>query len=349
MRQRNHRPGATGGLCRTPRNGGSLAWGRPFVRHFIGAAPDGAAREDLRRRGRTGATLSAFVAAGEPRTLEHTPSLVDSISSTAVFPAMFARARDLLEGSIVVTLDEARQAIRLVAERNRVIMEGASACAVAAALSRARVDHQSQADTHRHLYANKNKPPPGPRHSTRPHAIVKSGGQAATPCQPMQQNAPRKPESQPSAGCPMIACPQTRTRPKPAFTPQADSIPPATCANSCAPPPNESPSNPHLTRRRPPRCFHEPHPAKIRHRPSGPTAHRKRTAAWVLRFCNYIQTSKFIGFVRHKSSFDGSLPPPTRRDKCDRMQHEIALFTRPSGHPMMDYLHITQSPAAQMA
>jgi threonine dehydratase len=48
---------------------------------------------------------------------------------------MFAQARDLLDGSIVVTLDEAGQAMKLVAERNRVIMEGASACAVAAALS----------------------------------------------------------------------------------------------------------------------------------------------------------------------------------------------------------------------
>ena len=83
----------------------------------------------------TGAPLFASLAAGEPRTVEHTPSFVDGISSRAVFSTMFAQARDLLDGSIVVTLDEARQAMKLVAERNRVIMEGASACAVAAALS----------------------------------------------------------------------------------------------------------------------------------------------------------------------------------------------------------------------
>ena len=82
----------------------------------------------------TGAPLAASLAAGEPRTVEHTPSFVDGISSRAVFPAMFAQARDLLDGSIVVTLDEAGQAMKLVAERNHVIMEGASACAVAAAL-----------------------------------------------------------------------------------------------------------------------------------------------------------------------------------------------------------------------
>jgi threonine dehydratase len=72
----------------------------------------------------TGAPLSASLAAGEPRTVEHTPSFVDGISSRAVFSAMFAQARDLLDGSIVVTLDEAGQAMKLVAERNRVIMEG---------------------------------------------------------------------------------------------------------------------------------------------------------------------------------------------------------------------------------
>jgi threonine dehydratase len=41
----------------------------------------------------------------------------------------------LLDGSLVVTLAEAARAMKLVAERNRVIIEGAAACAVAAALS----------------------------------------------------------------------------------------------------------------------------------------------------------------------------------------------------------------------
>ena len=83
----------------------------------------------------TGAPLAASWAAGEPRTVEYRTSFVDGIGAKMVFPAMFERARQLLDGSIVVTLDEAAQALKLVAERNRVIMEGASACAVAAALS----------------------------------------------------------------------------------------------------------------------------------------------------------------------------------------------------------------------
>ena len=48
---------------------------------------------------------------------------------------MFEQAQRLLDGSLVVTLEEAASAMKLVAERNRVIVEGASACAVAAALS----------------------------------------------------------------------------------------------------------------------------------------------------------------------------------------------------------------------
>ena len=83
----------------------------------------------------TAAPLAASLAAGEPRTVDYTPSFVDGIGARMVFAGMFEQARRLLDGSIVVTLAGAAEAMKLVAERNRVIMEGASACAVAAALS----------------------------------------------------------------------------------------------------------------------------------------------------------------------------------------------------------------------
>jgi threonine dehydratase len=83
----------------------------------------------------TAAPLAASLAAGEPRIVDYKPSFVDGIGSKTVFPNMFEHARDLLTGSLVVTLDEAAQAMRLAAERNRVIVEGAAACAIAAALS----------------------------------------------------------------------------------------------------------------------------------------------------------------------------------------------------------------------
>jgi threonine dehydratase len=83
----------------------------------------------------TAAPLAASLAAGVPCTVDYRPSFVDGIGSKMVFANMFEHARRLLDGAIVVTLDEAARAMKLVAERNRVIMEGASACAVAAVLS----------------------------------------------------------------------------------------------------------------------------------------------------------------------------------------------------------------------
>jgi len=83
----------------------------------------------------TAAPLAASLAAGEPRTVEYVHSFVDGIGSKTVFPNMFEHARKLLDGSLVVTLEDAVQAMKLVAERNRIIVEGASACAVAAARS----------------------------------------------------------------------------------------------------------------------------------------------------------------------------------------------------------------------
>jgi len=83
----------------------------------------------------TAAPLAASLAAGEVRTVEYRPSFVDGIGSKTVFPSMFEHARKLLDGSLVVTLKEAADAMQFVAERNRVIVEGAAACAVAAARS----------------------------------------------------------------------------------------------------------------------------------------------------------------------------------------------------------------------
>lgn len=83
----------------------------------------------------TGAPLAASLSTGEPREVKHKPSFVDGISAKMVFPNIFEYARQLLDGSLVVSLKEAAQAMKLVAERNRIIVEGAAACAIAAALS----------------------------------------------------------------------------------------------------------------------------------------------------------------------------------------------------------------------
>jgi threonine dehydratase len=85
----------------------------------------------------TAAPLAAALEAGEPVEIEHTPSFVDGIGGPRVFPEMFELARELLDGSLVVRLDDVAAAIRLLVERNRVVAEGAGAAPVAAALHRA--------------------------------------------------------------------------------------------------------------------------------------------------------------------------------------------------------------------
>ena len=82
----------------------------------------------------TGAPLSASLKMGKPVVVDYRPSFVDGISSKTVFPGMLDLARKWLDGSFVMTVDEAAGAVRLVAERNRVILEGAAGCAVAAAV-----------------------------------------------------------------------------------------------------------------------------------------------------------------------------------------------------------------------
>jgi threonine dehydratase len=84
----------------------------------------------------TAAPLARSLAAGSPQTFPNwKASFVDGCGGKSVFPRMWDLAHHLLAGSIVCTLEETRRAMRIVAERNRVISEGAGACAVAAGLS----------------------------------------------------------------------------------------------------------------------------------------------------------------------------------------------------------------------
>lgn len=62
-------------------------------------------------------------------------SFVDGAGGRSVFPRMWQRMTGLVDGSIVVTLEETRRAMRLLAEKSRVIAEGAGALSAAAALT----------------------------------------------------------------------------------------------------------------------------------------------------------------------------------------------------------------------
>ena len=83
----------------------------------------------------TAAPLNATLAAGSPQEIEYQPSFVDGAGSKALLPKMWALGEPLLDGAYRVSLDETAAAIRLLAERTRVIAEGAGALAPAAALS----------------------------------------------------------------------------------------------------------------------------------------------------------------------------------------------------------------------
>jgi threonine dehydratase len=83
----------------------------------------------------TAAPLAAAFEAGEPVTVEYTPSFVDGIGSTRVVDEVWPLARELVDGSLVVELEEVAEAVRLLAQRNRVVAEGAGAASVAAALA----------------------------------------------------------------------------------------------------------------------------------------------------------------------------------------------------------------------
>jgi threonine dehydratase len=52
-----------------------------------------------------------------------------------MFPRMWERMKPLVDDYFVVSLDETKRAMRLMAERARIISEGAGALPVAAALS----------------------------------------------------------------------------------------------------------------------------------------------------------------------------------------------------------------------
>jgi threonine dehydratase len=83
----------------------------------------------------TAAPLAPSLAAGSPQTVDYRASFVDGIGSRSVFPQMLERAMALLDASLVASVGEVAAAVRILAERNRVVAEGAGAVALANALA----------------------------------------------------------------------------------------------------------------------------------------------------------------------------------------------------------------------
>ena len=83
----------------------------------------------------TAAPLAAALSACAIQQVNYTPSFVDGIGGKSVLAEMWPLAQELLRASLVVSLEAVASAVRVLAERNRVIAEGAGAASVAAALT----------------------------------------------------------------------------------------------------------------------------------------------------------------------------------------------------------------------
>jgi threonine dehydratase len=84
----------------------------------------------------TASPAATSFAAGEAREFPGwQASFVDGAGGKSVFPRMWERMQGVVDGSLVVSLEDARRAMRSAAEHARVIVEGAGALSIAAALS----------------------------------------------------------------------------------------------------------------------------------------------------------------------------------------------------------------------
>jgi len=83
----------------------------------------------------TAAPLAPSLAAGKPVKIEYTPSFVDGMGSGSILAEMWPLVSSLVNDSIVLSLKQIADAIKLLMERSRVIAEGAGGSSFAAALT----------------------------------------------------------------------------------------------------------------------------------------------------------------------------------------------------------------------
>jgi len=83
----------------------------------------------------TAAALAAALAAGHPADVDYRASFVDGSGSRRVLDSMWPLVAPLVDQALAIEVDEVAAAVRTLAERARVIAEGAGALAPAAALA----------------------------------------------------------------------------------------------------------------------------------------------------------------------------------------------------------------------
>ena len=98
-----------------------------------------ALKPDVRVLGSEPETASPYALSrerGEPSKFpDWQASFVDGAGGQSVTQRMWNRMQPVVDGSVVVTLDQVREAMRLMADKARVVSEGAGALALAAALT----------------------------------------------------------------------------------------------------------------------------------------------------------------------------------------------------------------------
>jgi threonine dehydratase len=84
----------------------------------------------------TAAPAALSFAEGSPQIFKNwQSSFVDGAGGQSMFPRMWERMKPLVDGYLVVSLEETKAAMRLMAEKARIISEGAGALPLAAALT----------------------------------------------------------------------------------------------------------------------------------------------------------------------------------------------------------------------
>lgn len=84
----------------------------------------------------TGAPLAASLGRRKPRDAEFRKSWIDGAGGPSLLPGMWEHARELVDEAVAVPLEDAAEAVQLLATRAHVVAEGAGALALAAALRR---------------------------------------------------------------------------------------------------------------------------------------------------------------------------------------------------------------------
>ncbi len=79
----------------------------------------------------TAAPLRASLDAGEARAIDRKPSFVDGMGGASVLPAMWPLVRQVVQDSVVLSLEDIAEAIRLLVRHARIVPEGAGAAALA--------------------------------------------------------------------------------------------------------------------------------------------------------------------------------------------------------------------------